>query len=81
MECPSLEEASGLFKDYFYAKKESYFVVLPEFGWKLTHLVIDKIWEPPTNLENILDGIRTYYDNLLKQVGEGPLGGVDINRS
>ena len=47
MEGTSLEEASRLFKDYFYAKKESYFVALPEFGWKLTHLEIDKIWRLP----------------------------------
>ena len=81
MEGPSLEEASRCFKDYFYRKKESYFVALPEFGWKLTHLEIDKIWEPPANLEEILNRLWTYYDNLLKQVGEGPFGGMDINRS
>ena len=81
MEGPSLEEASKRFKDYFYTKKESYFVALPEFGWKLTHLEIEKIWEPPANLENVLNGMWTYYDNLLKRVGEGPFGGMDINRS
>ena len=81
MEGPSLEEASKRFKDYFYTKKESYFVALPEFGWKLTHLEIEKIWEPPANLENVLNGIWTYYDNLLKRVREGPFGSMDINRS
>ena len=81
MEGSSPEEASRLFKDYFYKKKESYFVALPEFGWKLTHLEIDKIWGPPVNLENVLTGIWTYYDNLLKRVGEGPFGGMDINGS
>ncbi|MDK2754481.1 MAG: hypothetical protein CNF00_06160 [Candidatus Thioglobus sp. MED-G25] len=80
MECPSLEEASGLFKDYFYAKKESYFVALPEFGWKLTHLEIDKIWGPPTDLENVFNGVWTYYENLINRIGEGPLGGMDSNR-
>ena len=81
IEGPSLEEVSRRFKDYFYTKKESYFVALPEFGWKLAHLKIDKIWKPPANLENVLNGIVTYYDNLLKRVGEGPFGGMDINRS
>ena len=81
IESPSLEEASKRFKDYFYTKKESYFVALPEFGWKLTHLEIEKIWEPPANLENVLNGIWTYYDNLLKRVREGPFGSMDINRS
>ena len=81
MEGSSLEEASKRFKDYFYTKKESYFVALPEFGWKLTHLEIEKIWEPPANLENVLNGIWTYYENLIKRIGEGPLGAMDINRS
>ena len=81
IEGPSLEEASRRFKDYFYTQKESYFVALPEFGWKLAHLEIDKIWEPPANLENVLTGIWTYYDNLLRRIGEGPFGGMDINRS
>ena len=80
MECPSLEEASSLFKDYFYAKKESYFVALPEFGWKLTHLEIDKSWRPPADLGNVLNGIWAYYENLIKRIGEGPLGGTDSNR-
>ena len=80
MEGTSLEEASRLFKDYFYAKKESYFVALPEFGWKLTHLEIDKIWRPPADLGNVLNGIWAYYENLIKRIGEGPLGGTDSNR-
>ena len=80
MEGPSLEEASRLFKDYFYAKKESYFVALPEFGWKLTHLEIDKIWEPPDDLENVLNGILAYYEKLITRIGEGPLGSMDSNR-
>ncbi|MDP6767535.1 MAG: hypothetical protein QGH08_10610 [Arenicellales bacterium] len=80
MEGPSLEEASRLFKNYFYAKKESYFVALPEFGWKLTHLEIDKIWEPPDDLENVLNGILAYYENLITRIGEGPLGSMDSNR-
>ena len=80
MEGRSLEEASRLFKDYFYAKKESYFVALPEFGWKLTHLEIDKIWEPPANLEAVFNGIMAYYENLIKRIGEGPLGSMDNNR-
>ena len=56
-------------------------MALPEFGWKLTHLEIDKIWEPPANLEDVLNAIWTYYDNLLKRVGKGPFDGLDINRS
>ena len=80
MEGPSLEEASRLFKDYFYAKMESYFVAFPEFGWKLTHLEIDKIWESPANLETVFNGILAYYENLIKRIGEGPLGSMDNNR-
>jgi len=81
MEGPSLKQPSRLFKDYFYTKKESYFVALPEFGWKLTHLEIDKIWGPPADLENVLNGIFAYYGNLIKRIGEGPLGGTDSNRN
>ena len=77
----SSEEVSRRFKHYFYTKKESYFTALPKFGWKLTHLEIEKTWESPASLENVLNGIWTYYDNLLKRVGEGPFGGMDINRS
>ena len=80
LESTSLEKASRQFKDYFYTQKESYFVALPESGWKLTHLEIDKIWEPPASLENVLVGIWTYYNNLLRRVGEGPFGVMDINR-
>ncbi len=81
MEGLSLEEAARRFKDYFYSKKESYFVALPEFGWKLTYLQIDKIWEPPANLENVLNGMWVYYDRLLKRVVDGPFGSAEINRS
>ena len=81
MKASSLEEASTRFKENFYTQNESYFVALPDFGWKLTHLEVDKIWEPQANLENVLNGIWTYYDNLLQRVGEGPFGGMDINRS
>ena len=81
IESPSLEDVSKRFKDYFYTNKEGYFVALPEFGWKLTHLEIDKIWEPPVNFEDVLNGISVYYDNLLKQISGGPFGSMDINRS
>ena len=80
MEGSSLEEASRQFNDYFYAKKESYFVALPEFGWKLTHLEIDKIWGPPADLENVFNGVWAYYENLINRIGEGPLGSMDSNR-
>ena len=75
MEGTSAGDVSERFKDYYYKNKESYFVSLPEFGWKLTHLVIDKVWEPPLDLDSVLDSIWTYYANLIKRVGEGPLGG------
>jgi hypothetical protein len=80
MEGTSLKDAARRFKDYFYSKKESYFVALPRFGWKLTHLEIDKIWGPPADLENVFNGIWAYYENLIKRIGEGPLGGMDRNR-
>ena len=75
MEGTSAGDVSERFKDYYYKNKESYFVSLPEFGWKLTHLVIDKVWDPSPDLDSVLDSIWTYYVNLIKRVGEGPLGG------
>ena len=75
MEGTSAGDVSERFKDYYYKNKESYFVSLPEFGWKLTHLVIDKVWDSPPDLDSVLDSIWTYYVNLIKRVGEGPLGG------
>ena len=75
MEGTSAGDVSERFKDYYYKNKESYFVSLPEFGWKLTHLVIDKVWEPLSDLDSVLNSIWTYYANLIKRVGEGPLGG------
>ena len=74
MEGLSVSDVSERFRDYYYKNKESYFVPLPEFGWKLTHLVIDKVWEPRVDLDSGLDSIWTYYENLIKRVGEGPLG-------
>ena len=55
-------------------------MALPEFGWKRTHLEIDKIWGPRTDLENVFNGVWTYYENLINRIGEGPLGGRDRNR-
>jgi len=74
MEGTSVSDVSERFRDYYYKNKESYFVSLPEFGWKLTHLVIDKVWEPRADLDSVLHSIWTYYENLIKRVGEGPLG-------
>ena len=74
MEGLSVSDVSERFRDYYYKNKESYFVPLPEFGWKLPHLVIDKVWEPRVDLDSVLDSIWTYYENLIKRVGEGPLG-------
>jgi hypothetical protein len=37
--------------------------------------VIDKVWDSPPDLDSVLDSIWTYYVNLIKRVGEGPLGG------
>ena len=74
MEGLSVSDVSERFRDYYYKNKESYFVPLPEFGWKLTHLVIAKVWEPRVDLDSVLDSIWTYYENLIKRVGEGPLG-------
>ena len=74
MEGTSVSDVSERFRAYYYKNKESYFVSLPEFGWILTHLVIDKVWEPRVDLDSVLDSIWTYYENLIKRVGEGPLG-------
>jgi hypothetical protein len=43
-------------------------------------LEIDKILRPPADLGNVLNGIWAYYENLIKRIGEGPLGGTDSNR-
>ena len=64
-----------------YSDNDAYMDLAEKTKNRLAHLKIDKIWEPPANLENVLNGIWTYYDNLLKRVGEGPFGGMDINRS
>ena len=61
MEGLSVSDVSERFRDYYYKNKESYFVPLPEFGWKLTHLVIDKVWEPRVDLDCVLDSIWRYY--------------------
>ena len=74
MEGTSVSDVSERFRDNYYKNKESYFVSLPEFGWKLTHLVIDKVWEPRADLDSVLHSIWTYYEDLIKRVGEGPLG-------